>query len=128
MNQNFEAKFYISGEKISEEEIKEAVNTAFSDTQSDCEIDWRGKDAIISVEGEKEVQYLPDECVFEGLEDGGTLFDRIIHVRDLLNPKGGIDVDTDIISIFSDSEDKLLNRMQDEKSSAAAFGIYGIVA
>ncbi|MDY6317779.1 MAG: hypothetical protein SPL49_11265 [Oribacterium sp.] len=128
MNQNFEAKFYVYGEKISEEEIKEAVNAAFSDTQSDCEIDWRGKDAIISVEGTKEVQYFSDECTFEGVEDSGTLFDRIIHIRDILNSKEGIDVDTDIISIFSDSEDTLLNRIREEKSMAAEFGVYGIVA
>ena len=40
-----------------------------------------GKMPLFLLKEQKEVQYLSDECTFEGAEDSGTIFDRIIHIR-----------------------------------------------
>lgn len=129
MVQNFAVKAWIYnyGKNLSDEEVRKAVGAAFNDTLFDCDIDWHGKDAVITMEGEKDVQYLPDEYAFYELADSGTLCDRVIRVGKILNAEDDIEVDTDTVSIFSDSEDKLLERIQEEREADEAFGLSGVL-
>lgn len=76
---------------------------------------------------EKDVQYLPDEYAFYELEDSSTLCDRVFRVGKILNAEDDIEVDTDTVSIFSDSEDKLLEQIQEEREADETFGLSGVL-
>ena len=114
MEQIFEISAVLYGaEKVPNQDIRRAADRAFAGTGFDIDIDRSESAPHIRIEGAKAVRYLPDDDMFDDLEDTGTLFDRITGLCAELND-GGSDTDADILGIFCESEDRMYEHLRED--------------
>ena len=116
MEQTFEISAVLYGaEDASDLDIERAADWAFAGTCIDIDI-IRREDLRIRIKGIKTVYYLPDEDMFDDLEDTGTLSNRLTRLCAGLNDDG-FDSDSDILDIFCESEDQMYGHLREDEET-----------
>lgn len=117
MEQTFEINAVLYGaEDASDLDIERAADWAFAGTCIDIDIDRSESNPRIRIEGTKAVHYLPDDDMFDDLEDTGTLSDRLTRLCAGLNDDG-FDTDSDILDIFCESEDQMYRHLREDEET-----------